>query len=335
MSNAQGRVIVTTFASLISRIQQVIDAAAKYGRRCFIVGRSMNDTVKMSIDLGYLNAPGNVIGRLEESRGMPPNKVVFITTGSQGEPTSALVRMANQDHSQVHVQKGDTVILSATPIPGNEALVARTLDALFKRGAHVIYDKIAQVHVHGHASQEELKLLLNLVKPRFFMPVHGEYRHLTLHARLAEAVGIPKGNSFIMEDGNILELNANSARIVGKINAGHVYVDGLSVGDVGNVVLHDRRIISRDGIAVVVVAVSQSSGTLVGRPEVVSRGFVDTREAHELLEQCRDYLAQILNHEKQLNDWGVVSTLVKDNLSNFFYEKVKRKPIIVPVLIKV
>jgi ribonuclease J len=335
MSNAQGRVIVTTFASLISRIQQVIDAATKYGRRCFIVGRSMNDTVKMSIDLGYLNAPGNVLGRIEESRGMPPNKVVFITTGSQGEPTSALVRMANQDHSQVHVQKGDTVILSATPIPGNEALVARTLDALFKRGAHVIYDKIAQVHVHGHASQEELKLLLNLVKPRYFMPVHGEYRHLSLHARLAEAVGIPKGNSFIMEDGNILELNANSARIVGKINAGHVYVDGLSVGDVGNVVLHDRRIISRDGMAVVVIIIGQNSGQLIGRPEIVSRGFVDNVEARDLIEQSRDFLAQKLSQGVDFTDWGTVSGIIKESLGNFFYEKVRRKPVIVSTLVKV
>ena len=335
MSNAQGRVIVTTFASLISRIQQVIDAAAKYGRRCFIVGRSMNDTVKMSMDLGYLNAPANVLGRLEESRGMPPNKVVFITTGSQGEPTSALVRMANQDHSQVHVQKGDTVILSATPIPGNEALVNRTLDTLFKRGAHVIYDKLAQVHVHGHASQEELKLLLNLVKPRYFMPVHGEYRHLSLHARLAEAVGIPKANTFVMEDGNILELNANSARIVGKINAGHVYVDGLSVGDVGNVVLHDRRIISRDGMAVVVITIGQTSGLLIGRPEIVSRGFVDTNEARDLIEESRDFLVKRLNPDVDFTDWGSVSAVIKETLGNFFYEKIRRKPIIIPVLIKV
>ncbi|HSW57077.1 MAG TPA: ribonuclease J [Dehalococcoidales bacterium] len=335
MSNAQGRVIVTTFASLISRIQQVIDAAVKYGRRCFIVGRSMNENIKMAVELGYLNAPDNVLGKLEEARGLPPNKVVFITTGSQGEPTSALVRMANQNHSQVHVQKGDTVILSATPIPGNEALVNRTVDTLFKRGAHVIYDRLAQVHVHGHASQEELKLLLNLVKPRFFMPLHGEYRHLTLHAKLGEAVGIPKSNILLLEDGHILEINATSARIAGKTSAGHVYVDGLSVGDVDNSVLHDRRVISRDGIAMVVIAVYKETGILAGRPELVSRGFVDTREAQELIEQSKDYLVQILNHEKQLLEWSVVSMMVKDNLSNFFYEKVRRKPVIIPVLIKV
>jgi ribonuclease J len=335
MSNAPGRVIVTTFSSLISRIQQVIDSAAKYQRKVFIVGRSMNDTVKMSIELGYLHAPDGVLGRLEESRGLPHNKVVFITTGSQGEPTSALVRMANQDHAQVHVMRGDTVILSATPIPGNESLVNRTLDNLFKRGAIVLYDKLIQVHVHGHASQEELKLLLNLVKPKFFMPVHGEYRHLTLHARLAESVGIPRTNSFVMEDGDILELNNQSAKINGKVSAGNIYVDGLSVGDVGNIVLHDRRMLSRDGIAVVVIAVNKDTGLLVGRPDIVSRGFVETRDAKTLIEASRDYLVQILNHESQLTDWLAVSNKVKESLSNFFYEKTRRRPIIIPVEVKV
>jgi ribonuclease J len=335
MSNAPGRVIVTTFSSLIARVQQVINSAGKYGRKVFIVGRSMNDTVKMSIDLGYLNVPNGVLGRLEESRGLPHNKVVFITTGSQGEPTSALVRMANQNHSQVHVQRGDTVILSATPIPGNEGLVNRTLDTLFKRGAQVMYDKLAQVHVHGHASQEELKLILNLVKPKYFMPVHGEYRHLSLHAKLAESVGIPRANSFVAEDGDILELNAHSARLAGKVNAGNVYVDGLSVGAVGNVVLRDRRMLSRDGIAVVVIAVDKESGHLVGRPDIVSRGFVDTKEACQLIEQSTEYLVQILNHQKQLNDWGIVTNTVKENLSNYFYDKTRRRPIIIPVLVKV
>ncbi len=335
MSNAPGRVIVTTFSSLISRVQQVIDAAAKYQRKVFIVGRSMNDTSKMAIDLGYLNAPPGVIGKVEEARSLPPNKIVFITTGSQGEPTSALVRMANQNHSQVHIQRGDTVVLSATPIPGNEALVNRTLDNLFKRGAQVMYDKLAQVHVHGHASQEELKLLMNLVKPKFFMPVHGEYRHLSLHAKLAETVGIPRANCFVLEDGSILELSAQSARIAGKISSEHVYVDGLSVGDVGNVVLHDRRMLSRDGIAVVVIAVNKESGHLVGRPDIVSRGFVDNREAREMIEESRDFLAKALDHQTQLTDTGSVVNKVKDMLSNFYYEKTRRRPIIVPVLVSV
>jgi ribonuclease J len=335
MATSQGRVIVTTFSSLISRIQQVIDAAAKYGRKVFIVGRSMNDTVKMALELGYLKAPNGVLGRLEESRALPANKVVFITTGSQGEPTSALVRMANQDHSQVHVQRGDTVVLSATPIPGNEALVNRTLDNLFRRGALVMYDKLAQVHVHGHGSQEELKLLLNLVKPKFFMPVHGEYRHLSLHAKLAEAVGIPRANIFIMEDGEILELNPQSAKIAGKVNSGNVYVDGLSVGDVGNVVLNDRRMLSRDGIAMVVITVSKEDGHLVGRPDIVSRGFVDNREAKQLIEKSRDFLVEVLNHHKELSDTGFVYATVKDTLGNFFYENTRRRPIIIPVLVRV
>jgi ribonuclease J len=335
MANAPGRVIVTTFSSLISRIQQVVNSAAKYQRKVFIVGRSMTDTVKMSIDLGYLNAPPGVMGRLEEARGLPHNQVVFITTGSQGEPTSALVRMANQDHAQVHVQRGDTVILSATPIPGNESLVNRTLDNLFKRGAIVLYDKLAQVHVHGHASQEELKLILNLVKPRFFMPVHGEYRHLTLHAKLAESVGIPRSNSFVLEDGDILELSNQSAKVAGKAAAGNIYVDGLSVGDVGSVVLHDRRMLSRDGIAVVVVAVSKETGLLVGRPDIVSRGFVEARDAKNIIETSRDFLVQTLNHESRLTEWNTVSNKIKESLSNFFYDKTRRRPIIIPVEVKV
>ncbi len=336
MANAPGRVIVTTFSSLISRVQQVIDAAARYQRRVFVVGRSMTDTVRMSLDLGYLNDPHGVLARLDEMRGLPNDKIVFVTTGSQGEPTSALVRMASQDYHQVQIQRGDTVVLSATPIPGNEALVNRTLDNLFKRGAHVLYDKVAQVHVHGHGSQEELKLLLNLVKPRFFMPVHGEYRHLSLHARLGEAVGVPRENIFVLEDGDVLELAAQSARVTGKVTAGDVYVDGLSVGEVGGVVLRDRRMLSRDGIVVVIVAVSRENGELVGRPDIVSRGFVDTRESKDLIEQSRDLLAQELNHKGgRAADWGFVNSKVRDVLSKFYYDQTKRHPMILPVMVKV
>jgi len=335
MANAPGRVIVTTFSSLISRIQQVIDAAAKYQRHVFVVGRSMSDTVRMALDLGYLKDPQKVLARFDEIRGLPHDKIVFVTTGSQGEPTSALVRMANQDYHQVHIQKGDTVVLSATPIPGNEALVNRTLDNLFKRGATVLYDKLAKVHVHGHGSQEELKLLLNLVKPKFFMPVHGEYRHLSLHAKLAETVGVPRSNSFVLEDGEILELNQQSARIVGKVAAGDVYVDGLSVGEVGSVVIRDRRMLSRDGIVVVIVAVNKESGQLVGRPDIVSRGFVDTREARDLIEQSRDLLAKELDHKGRAADWGFVNTKVRDVLSRFYYDQTKLHPMILPVMVEV
>jgi ribonuclease J len=335
MANAPGRVIVTTFASLIARIQQVIDAAAKYQRRVCIVGRSMTDTVHMAIDLGYLHVPEGVMAQIDQLKGLPHNKIVFITTGSQGEPTSALVRIANQYHAQVHVQKGDTVVLSATPIPGNEMLVNRTLDNLFKRGAQVMYDKLAQVHVHGHASQEELKLLLTLVKPKFFMPVHGEYRHLSLHARLAEAVGIPRINCFVMEDGEVLELNSQSAHIAGKVTAGNVYIDGASVGNVGDVVLHDRRMLSRDGIAVIVVAVNKDTGEMMGRPDIASRGFIDTRESRDIIEYGRDLLARTLDHQNITVDGNLVNIKVKEVLSDYFYEKTRRRPIILPVIMKV
>ena len=336
MADAPGRVIVTTFASLVSRIQQVIDSAAKHQRRVFIIGRSMSDTVRMALELGYLNAPDGVLARLDELHGLPRNKIVFVTTGSQGEPTSALVRMANRDHRQVHILRGDTVILSATPIPGNEALINRTLDNLFKQGAQVLYDKVARVHVHGHGSQEELKLLLNLVKPKFFMPIHGEYRHLSMHAKLAESIGIPKENTFLLEDGDILELNSQACRITGKVSAGNVYVDGLSVGDIGSLVLRNRRMLSRDGIVIVVIAINKQTGKLVGRPDIVSRGFVDTRESKDMIDESRDLVARALDRSgDRPAEWGFVNTKVRDILNQFYYERTKRRPMILPVMVMV
>jgi ribonuclease J len=335
IAEAPGRVIVATFSSLVSRIQQVIDSAAKHQRRVFVVGRSMSDTVRMALELGYLNAPDNILARLDELKGMPNNKIVFVTTGSQGEPTSALVRMANRDHRQLHIIPGDTVVISATPIPGNEALVNRTVDNLFKQGAQVFYDRVAQVHVHGHASQEELKLLLNLVKPKFFMPIHGEYRHLTLHAKLAEAVGI-KDNIMVLEDGDILELSPQAAKITGKVTSGNVYVDGLSGGGIGNVVLRDRRMLSRDGIVMVVIAVNRQTGKLIGRPDIVSRGFVDYKEAKDMIEKSRDLVARALDHGRDRPaDWGFISTKVKEVLNKFYYEQTKRRPMILPFMVKV
>ncbi|MCL0053324.1 ribonuclease J [Dehalococcoidales bacterium] len=335
MADAQGRVIVTTFSSLVSRIQQVIDSAAKHQRRVFTVGRSMSDTVRMALKLGYLSVPDGVLARLNELRGMPHNRVVFITSGSQGEPTSALVRMANRDHRQVHILRGDTVVISATPIPGNESLINRTVDNLFKQGAQVLYDKVAQVHVHGHGSQEELKLLLNLVKPRFFMPIHGEYRHLSLHAKLAESVGIPRENIFVLENGDILELNSQAGKITGKVSAGNVYVDGLSVGDIGSIVLRDRKMLSRDGIVVVIIAVNRQTGKLVGRPDIVSRGFVDTKESREMIEESRDLVAEALDHGGDRLEWGFINAKVRDILNKFYYEQTKRRPMILPFMVKV
>jgi len=336
MAEAPGRVIVTTFSSLISRIQQVIDAAAKYQRRVFIVGRSMSNTAKMALELGYLKAPDGILGRLDELKGMPHNKVVFVTTGSQGEPTSALVRMANRDHRQVRILRGDTIVISATPIPGNEAVVNRTVDNLFKQGAQVLYGKVAQVHVHGHGSQEELKLLLNLVKPKFFMPIHGEYRHLSLHTSLAQSIGIPKENTFLLEDGDILELSPQSARVVGKVTSGNVYVDGLSVGDVGSVILRDRKMLARDGIVVVIIAVNKQTGKLVGRPDIVSRGFVDTRESRDMLSGSCDLVARVLDHGgARAAEWGFIYSKVRDTLSKYYYEQTKRRPMILPFMVKI
>jgi len=336
MANASGRVIVTTFSSLVSRIQQVIDAAARHERRVFIVGRSMSDTVRMALKLGYLNVPDGILAQLDQLKGMPHHKITFITTGSQGEPTSALVRIANRDHRQLHILRGDTVVLSATAIPGNEAVINRIINSLFRQGAQVLYDKVAQVHVHGHASQEELKLLMNLVKPKFFMPIHGEYRHLSFHAKLAESVGIPKENSFVLEDGDILELGSKTGKIVGRVNSGNVYVDGLSVGDIGSVVLRDRRMLSRDGMVVVIIAVNRQTGKLVGRPDIVSRGFVDTREARDMIEESRDLVARSLDRSgKRPADWGFVSTKVRDILNRFYYRQTKRHPMILPFMVRV
>jgi len=336
IANAQGRVIVTTFSSLISRIQQVIDAAAKHQRRVFVVGRSMTETVRIALELGYIIAPEGIIGRIEDMKGFPNNKIVLITTGSQGEPTSALVRMANRDHKHVHIQRGDTIILSSTPVPGNESLVNRTVDSLFKQGAQVIYNKLGQVHVHGHGSQEELKLILSLVKPKFFAPVHGEYRHLSLHARLAESVGIPAANIFVLEDGDILELNATSAKINGKVSSGHVYVDGLSVGDIGGVILRTRKMLSRDGIVVVIIAVNKQTGKLVGRPDIVTRGFIDPKDFSEMMEESRELLAKTLDHSGgRITEWSFINTKVRDTLDKFYYDRTKRRPMILPFMVKV
>ena len=336
MAEAPGRVIVTTFSSLVSRIQQVIDSAAKHQRRVFIVGRSMTDIVQMTLELGYLKAPNGILARIDELKNTPHNKVVFITTGSQGEPTSALVRIANRDHRHVHILRGDTVVLSATPVPGNEALINRTVDNLFRQGAQVLYDKVAPVHVHGHGSQEELKLLLNLVKPRFFMPIHGEYRHLSLHAKLAQSLGIPEKNIFLLEDGDVLELSPEGGKKTGKISSGNVYVDGLSVGDIGSVVLRDRRMLSRDGVVMVIITVNRQTGKLVGRPDIVSRGFVEPGETKDMIEKSRDLVARALDHSGvRPADWGFIYSKVRDILHKFYYDQTKRRPMILPVMVKV
>jgi ribonuclease J len=279
-----------------------------------------------------------VLAKMDELRGMPANKIVLITTGSQGEPTSALVRIANRDHPQIHIQRGDTVVLSAGAIPGNEGLINKTVDSLFKQGAEVLYDKVAAVHVHGHGAQEELKLLLSLVRPKFFVPIHGEYRHLSFHGKLAESVGIVKENIFLLEDGDILELTQQSGKVTGKVNYSNVYVDGLSVGDIGSVVLRDRTMLSKDGIVMVVIAINQQTGKLVSRPDIISRGFVDSNEpvAGAMIEESRDLVAKALDHAgTRTTDWSFTNSKIRDTLNKFYYDQTRRRPMVLPFMVKV
>jgi ribonuclease J len=336
ISEAPGRVIITTFASLISRIQLVLDAALKYGRRVFVIGRSMKETVRMATELGYLRVPNGVLCRPDEINRFPHNEVILLTTGSQGEPTSALVRITNRDNNQIRITPGDTVIMSATPVPGNEALVNRIIDNLFRQGAHVIYERLAQVHVHGHGSQEELKLLISLVKPRFFVPIHGEYRHLHIHGELAASLGLPAPNIFIMQDGDILELDANKGRITGRAPSHNVYVDGLVMEDMAGVILRDRKLLSKDGIVIVIIAIDKNNGIILGRPDIISRGFIVSSESDAILDQGREIVMSSLSHAgKHPLDKSSISAKVKDTLGKFFYEQTKRRPMIITTTIEI
>jgi ribonuclease J len=336
IAGASGRVIVTTFASLVSRIQQVIDAAAGHNRRVFITGRSMKDITKVALELGYLTAPRGIFCQADELKSLAHNRVVILTTGSQGEPTSALVRIANEDHEQVQIVPGDTVIISATAIPGNESLINKTIDRLFKQGAYVVYDKLSQVHVHGHGSQEELKLLLTLVKPRFFIPVHGEYRHLSLHARLAQSLGIARENTFVLEDGDILELGPEKGKVVGRVSLKDIYVEGSMTYALDSSVFHDRKQLSQDGVIAVTVVIDARGRRLVGAPRVVARGFVNDKGGDRLIEESRDVVAEGLKKDPGcLAERKLVETKVKNLLGDFFYKQTHRRPVIIPVVVEV
>ncbi len=334
MAQAPGRVIVATFASLISRVQQIIDAAVQHDRRVFVTGRSMMDNVQMAIEQGYLKAPGNILASLDKMRTLPPEKIAIITTGAQGEPTSALVRMANRDHRHIEIEPGDTVVLSSSPIPGNELLINRTIDNIYRLGANVLFSRIANVHVHGHAAQEELKLMLSLAKPRYFVPVHGEYRHLWMHAAIARSMGMPAENVFTMEDGDILEIDKNGARIAGTTPADFVYVDGLAVG-VDRVVLRDRKHLAGDGVIVAIVAIDRHTGKPIGRPDVVSRGFIETDMSDSLMEKARDVIVNALSGADHQADRSDFSTRVHDALSRFLYDETRRRPMVLPVSVEV
>jgi ribonuclease J len=330
-NQAKGRIIVSTFASNISRVQQVIDCALQHNRRIGVVGRSMVANVRMARNLGYLTAPDDIFLRPEDLDTFPPSRVAIVCTGTQGEPTSALVRMANQEHRQVTIQHGDSVILSATPIPGNEELVHRTLDNLFRLGATVYYHRLMPVHVSGHASQEEQKMMISLTQPRYFIPAGGEYRHLVLHAQLGKELGIPEENIFVVENGQVIEFDGEGARLGERVGGGHVLIDGLGIGDVGEVVLRDRHLLSRDGFVVVVVALDEATGELVEGPDIVSRGFVYMRDAEDLIEEAKHLVIEALSNGHR----DTASSLIHDTLAEFLHQRTRRHPMIFPVVLEV
>ena len=334
---AKSRIIVATFSSNVHRIQQVVESAVRYNRKVAIIGRSMVNVVNIAMELGYLNIPEGTLIDIDETNNYRPEQVVIITTGSQGEPMSALTRMAMSDHKKVGIVPGDTVIISATPIPGNEKGVSRTIDHLFKLGAEVIYEKSLGIHVSGHASQEEIKLMHNLLRPKFFMPVHGEYRMLVKHSKLAQSLGMPKENVVIAENGSVVEVTKESVGINNKVTAGKVLVDGLGVGDVGNIVLRDRRQLSQDGILIVVVTIDKQDCSVVAGPDIVSRGFVYVREADDLMENAKEKVQIALNkcQENGVSEWSAIKSAVRDSLSRYLYEKTRRRPMILPVIMEI
>jgi ribonuclease J len=334
MLEAPGRVIVATFASLIARVQQVIDSAIKSDRRVFVTGRSMMDNVQMAIEQGYLDAPPNIMASLDKMKKLPDEKIAIITTGAQGEPTSALVRMANRDHRHIEIREGDTVVFSSSAIPGNELLINRTIDNLYRLGAHVLFSRIANVHVRGHAAQEELKLMLGLAKPQYFVPVHGEYRHLWMHREIAKSMGVEGHNAFLLEDGDILEIDNRRAEVVGRTSADFVYVDGIAVG-VDRIVLRDRKHLAGDGVIVAIVTMDKHTGKPIGRPDVVSRGFIEAELSDGLMEKARDVIIDALRGAEHVADRGDFNTRVHDALSRFVYDETRSRPMILPVSVEV
>jgi len=335
---AEGRIIITSFASLINRIQQVINSAVKYHRKLAISGRSMVNNIDMALRLGYLKAPKGVLIPIKEANRIPDKNLAIMCTGSQGEEMSALVRMASGDHKQIKIKKGDTVIISASPIPGNERSISDTINQLFKEGAHVIYGKKLDIHVSGHASQEELKMMLNLLKPKYFIPVHGEYRHLNLHGELAQSLGIPKQNILILEDGEIVEAKNNFAqKISSKIPVGLVMVDGTGIGDVGQVVLRDRKLMAADGIFVVIITVDKATGKMITSPDIISRGFIYMKRSEELLAKTRNEIRRALEERngQYPANWTFIKNKIKDDLSEFLFNQTGRRPMVLPVIIEV
>ncbi len=331
------RIIVATFASNIHRVQQIIDVAVSRGRKVAVVGRSLENLVSVGKELGYLNIPEGILLPIENIKNYPDENLLLITTGSQGEPMSALTKMAMNEHRMVHITPNDYVIISATPIPGNEKMVSNVVNALMKQGVDVIYENMYDVHVSGHACQQDLKLMIGMVKPKYFIPVHGEQKHLVKHAQLAESMNIPIDNIFIGEIGNCIELSEDGIKKLGDVPSGEVYVDGYGVGDVGNIVLGDRKILSRDGIIIVVAAIDAESGYVVSGPDIVSRGFVFVKENEELMQKSRELAGSVIeaSYDSRYRDWNSVKTRMRDELSRYLFERTKRRPMILPIFLEV
>nr|WP_330382613.1 ribonuclease J [Anaerotignum neopropionicum] len=333
----KNRIMVATFSSNIHRIQQVVNAAHMYDRKVAIIGRSLVNAVKTASELEYLTIPSSTLIDIGEIKNYPDEKLCIITTGSQGEAMSALSRISMNEHRQVSVKPEDKIIISASAIPGNEKNVIRVINELLKKGANVIYGDMEEIHVSGHARQEELKLMMALTKPKFFMPVHGEFMHLSCHRDLAISMGIDKKDIFVMKLGEVLELSRNEARINGTVPAGQVMVDGLGVGDVGNIVLRDRKHLSQDGLIVVVVTMDRENGTVIAGPDIISRGFVYVRVAEDLMDEAKKVVAEALQkcEEKNITSWNYIKGVIKDSLKNYFWQKTKRSPMILPIIMEV
>ena len=335
--NAEGRIIVATFASHIHRIQQIITAAELYGRKVAFSGRSMENILVVAKELGYVKEDSNTVIAIDDINKYPNDKIVIITTGSQGEPMSALSRIARSEHRKVNIIPGDMVVISASPIPGNEKGVSKVINSLFKLGANVIYESLEDIHVSGHAFQEELKLLHCLTKPRFFVPVHGEYRHLVQHRDLALSLGMPDNNVIVGDIGEVIEVSRDSIKKNGEVISGQVFIDGLGVGDVGNIVIRDRKHLSEDGILTVVVTIEKATGIVMSGPDIISRGFVYVRESEALMEEARKVVKNALDEceRKNIKEWSAIKANIRDSLRIFLYEKTKRKPMILPIIMEI
>ena len=334
---AKGRIILATFASNISRIQQAINTAVQFKRKVTVLGRSMVNNVQIAIELGYLDVPEGVLIEPDELNRYPDDQILILTTGSQGEPMAGLSRMASNNHRSVSIMPGDTVIISATPIPGNETGVGRTIDNLMRLGANVIAGRDKEIHVSGHASQEELKLMLELIKPKYFIPVHGEYRMLKTHGDLAVMMGVAKDHVLIGDNGQIFEFSNRSGHKTGHVNAGRVFVDGLGVGDVGNIVIRDRQQLAMEGVVIVVMTLAKGTSHPLAGPDIVSRGFVYVRDSEELIREAHDRVAAVLERCEagNIREWAVIKSQVRDTLSRYLYEKTRRRPMILPIIMEV